>query len=121
MNRQKEYHKEYYQRPEVKEQVKKYRKEWNKKNREKNRLFRKRYFVRLRNIIDQIKQGQSCVECGEDDPCCLDFNHLEDKKFNIGSTNRGNVGIDTLIREIEKCEILCANCHRKKEKMRDYS
>jgi hypothetical protein len=54
-----------------------------------------------------------CVDCGETDPVVLDFDHLRDKLFDIG------VGLhyknwDAVLAEIEKCEVRCANCHRRR-------
>jgi hypothetical protein len=54
-----------------------------------------------------------CVDCGEDDPVVLEFDHLRDKPFDIG------VGLlqknwDLVLAEIAKCEVLCANCHRRR-------
>jgi len=54
-----------------------------------------------------------CVDCGESDPIVLEFDHLRDKSFNIGvglTTKRW----DELLADIEKCEVVCANCHRRR-------
>ncbi|TME86608.1 MAG: hypothetical protein E6I44_12685 [Chloroflexi bacterium] len=54
-----------------------------------------------------------CVDCGETDPVVLEFDHRE------GTTKVGNVGAmlsraswSTLLSEIAKCDVRCANCHR---------
>ncbi len=56
-----------------------------------------------------------CVRCGESNPLVLDFDHIErDKKsFNI-SVARSAYNWNTVLSEIQKCQVLCANCHRKK-------
>lgn len=54
-----------------------------------------------------------CVDCGEDDPVVLEFDHLRDKKFAISSGIRGRNWRDVLD-EIAKCEVVCANCHRRR-------
>jgi hypothetical protein len=56
-----------------------------------------------------------CADCSEGDPVVLEFDHLdaEDKSFNIGqalSYRRWQ----TILDEIEKCEVVCANCHRRR-------
>jgi hypothetical protein len=58
-----------------------------------------------------------CIDCGEDDPIVLEFDHVRgEKKFNIADVTRNAVGRRTLEKEIEKCEVRCANCHRRKTK-----
>ena len=55
-----------------------------------------------------------CVKCGETHPACLDFHHRagkEDKLGNIGEIRR--FATEKLLTEIAKCDVLCANCHRK--------
>ena len=54
-----------------------------------------------------------CVDCGEDDPVVLDFDHLRDKAFNIGASLHLR-GWSSILAEIEKCEVVCANCHRRR-------
>ena len=55
--------------------------------------------------------GKSCERCGFDDPRALQFHHRR------GEVKTGNVtemilwGMDKLLAEVDKCEILCANCH----------
>lgn len=51
--------------------------------------------------------------CGITDPRVLDFHHKkgEDKLFTIASFRRA-VSFSKVQVEIEKCEIVCANCHR---------
>lgn len=62
-------------------------------------------------LFDILKKG-SCVDCGENNPLVLDFDHLRDKEFNISEGMQGDMSIERLKSEIEKCEIRCANCHR---------
>ena len=54
-----------------------------------------------------------CVDCGEDDPVVLEFDHLRDKKFSISAGIQGRRWQDVLD-EIAKCEVVCANCHRRR-------
>lgn len=58
-------------------------------------------------------EGKSCSHCPENDPLVLEFDHLRDKKGNISNlVNQGNWNI--VLQEIEKCQLLCANCHNRK-------
>lgn len=56
-----------------------------------------------------------CVNCGESDPVVLDFDHVErsNKKHNIAKMMCGYPWC-TILLEIAKCQVLCANCHRRK-------
>lgn len=67
--------------------------------------------ILFREYIGQIKSS-GCVCCGEKEKAALDFHHLRDKKFSI-CKSFGNVNLEDLTEEINKCIILCANCHRK--------
>jgi hypothetical protein len=54
-----------------------------------------------------------CRDCGETDPMVLEFDHMRDKSFNIGG------GLPyrnwaSILAEIEKCEVVCANCHQRR-------
>lgn len=54
-----------------------------------------------------------CIICGESEPCCIDFHHInpDTKEFTI-SQHLGK-GRDVLRKEISRCICVCANCHRK--------
>ena len=58
-----------------------------------------------------------CVQCGEADPVVLEFDHLRDKLFNV-SAGLGNRNWESVLAEIEKCEVVCANCHRRRTAQR---
>lgn len=57
-----------------------------------------------------------CVDCGEDDPVVLEFDHLdrETKNFAIGNGVRLGLAWARIEKEITQCQVLCANCHRRK-------
>lgn len=67
-----------------------------------------------KDFILNYKKKHSCVFCEESCPECLDFHHKEQSKksFSISEALRTH-SIDNLVCEIEKCVVLCANCHRK--------
>jgi hypothetical protein len=66
----------------------------------------------MRFLVDFLRE-RPCVDCGETDPIVLEFDHLADKEFSISAGLRGRRWAD-VIREIDKCEVVCANCHRRR-------
>ena len=69
---------------------------------------------RIRAFITAHLKANPCVDCGETDPVILEFDHLKTKDFNISDAARKGVSIKKLNDEIAKCEVRCANCHRRK-------
>lgn len=62
----------------------------------------------------EIKSGP-CGDCGRCFPiCCMDFDHREGeiKSGNVGSMFAHHYSRELIEREIEKCDLVCANCHR---------
>ena len=85
-----------------KEKIKARSKIWSKKQRIKNREF-----------IKEFKSKNPCVDCGESNPLVLDFDHVRgEKKRNISDMAHACCSIDTILEEMEKCDIRCSNCHR---------
>jgi len=54
-----------------------------------------------------------CADCGERDPLVLEFDHRTDKTFNIGE-GLSERSWQALEDEIAKCDVVCANCHRRR-------
>jgi hypothetical protein len=69
---------------------------------------------RTRAFIAAHLKANPCIDCGETNIIVLEFDHLHSKDFNISDATRKGVGIKKLKNEIAKCEVRCANCHRKK-------
>ena len=75
-------------------------------------LSRNKEFRKDRMVYLNDKKSTGCIICKEKDIGCLDFHHLGDKKYNISSIFT-SLSIKEIEEEIQKCVILCANCHRK--------
>jgi len=71
---------------------------------------------RTRYLLDFFKT-HPCVDCGENDPIVLEFDHLGEKAFTIGA-KLVQFAWQTVLDEIEKCEVVCANCHRRRTAQR---
>lgn len=98
-----------YGKNSVKEGVR--NRKWNKNNLLTNRFRLLEYFLE-----------HPCVDCGETDPIVLEFDHKdsEHKEYNI-SSKLYNQTWETLLNEIVKCEVRCANCHRRKHNGNKYA
>lgn len=74
---------------------------------------RERNFLRLLEYL----RDHPCVDCSEADPIVLDFDHLpgHEKRFDISRAVSGSTRSWTaILAEIGKCEVVCANCHRRR-------
>jgi 5-methylcytosine-specific restriction endonuclease McrA len=75
---------------------------------------RKEINSRCRNkrkaALRELKVSSACADCGyRFHHSALQFDHLRDKRFNIS----GNINLawSRILEEVEKCEVVCANCH----------
>ena len=84
-----------------------YFKTYRKEHKERTRMSE---YNRL-SLISDIKEKSGCVICGEKDPCCLEFHHLNptEKEFGISELR----SMEKTLKEIKKCIIVCRNCHAK--------
>jgi L-lysine 2,3-aminomutase len=69
------------------------------------------------SLLVEIFRQRPCVDCGESDPLVLEFDHLEEKSFNIAKGLRSH-SWEAILDEIGKCEVVCANCHRRRTALR---
>mgnify|MGYP003152885164 CR=1 FL=1 len=96
---QREYHRRYYQKHSTKYKEK--AKKWNRSQR--------RW---ARDYVQRVKRLHKCIDCGESNPLVLEFDHVKDKSHNISDMTNGAYSIEAIKKEMRKCEIRCANCHR---------
>lgn len=73
----------------------------------------KKQRLKIQEWFKDYKSKLKCARCPENHPATLDFHHTEDKEFNISNMSGRKHSINSILKEISKCEVLCANCHRK--------
>ena len=97
----------YNKTPEAKQRYRANHAKWEKKHR-----------AHLRSIINEIKLNSGCVDCeGTFPPSVMDFDHVRGtKKYGIAEMVSMAMPLDTILKEIEKCEVRCAPCHRTRHK-----
>lgn len=76
---------------------------------------RKKRQLDIREWYRDYKKTLCCAGCGEKHPACLQFHHKsrEGKSFNIADVAGRASSIKALRKEIDKCDVLCVNCHAK--------
>jgi len=75
-------------------------------NRRRNQSIERNEYIKSLNI--------KCERCGFNNPAALDFHHKnpKEKKDTIGNLKWSGCSNEVFKNEIEKCIVLCANCHR---------
>lgn len=117
--------------PDEKEKIKEQRRQRYHNLNQKDRL---KYLqkARARNKTPEVKKqkeealilfksqcvaykGGKCQRCGlVDDPCVYDFHHRDPNEKDFGLASRRKYGfIKSVKLELDKCDLLCSNCHRK--------
>lgn len=89
----------------------------NKEQRKRNRLNGdRRNLLRNAQFVWDYLRGHPCVDCGEGDPVVLEFDHKDDceKIASISDMVRQRFSLKRLEAEISKCDVRCANCHRRR-------
>jgi hypothetical protein len=78
----------------------------------KTQSYLHKYVARGRAFLASVKIRDGCKDCGYcENAIAMDFDHVRGQKlFNIGSVPHWSIA--KLQMEIDKCEVVCANCHR---------
>lgn len=103
---------------------KEYQSKWFKENKHKHTKESREWKQERRrfnnSILSELKIALGCKDCGYNaNPIALDFDHLPcfKKEFGI-SRVVDNYSISRILDEVDKCEVVCANCHRIRTKNR---
>lgn len=69
----------------------------------------------LAEAIYQLLCEKHCVDCGEQNPVLLEFDHVKGQKTaSISRMICHGFGIERIKEEIDKCVVRCVKCHRLK-------
>lgn len=87
------------------------------KDPEKGRAWRRAHRYKMRKIVSDYLAKNPCAVCGFSDIKALEFDHInrdskKSKNKNISVLMNGTPSLKSLLSEIKKCQVLCANCHR---------
>ena len=70
-------------------------------------------------FVDEYLSNARCVDCGEYDFAVLTFDHVRgNKRLDISRMAAEGYSIEAIQAEILKCEVVCANCHMRRENER---
>lgn len=82
----------------------------------RNARHKARKTTMVRELVWDILTVTPCVDCDLLDPVVMEFDHRPDetKLYNIGAMIGNTYSIETVQAEIDKCDVVCANCHRRR-------
>jgi hypothetical protein len=106
-----------------------YMKEYSRKHYEENieryksraAASNKKLRIRNRDFIKEIKESNPCTDCGEFYPYyVMHYDHIYDKNGSVSDLSRASSSLDRIQKEIDNCELVCANCHAERTYSRAY-
>lgn len=98
------------------------------KNKETERIYQNKYYHKhkekwiegtanrrnkIRAALITYKAERGCAQCGEKHPSTLDFHHNGNKEMCVSKMVQMGRSLKNIMIEIDGCNILCSNCHRK--------
>jgi len=82
------------------------------RRRERQKINKQNAIRRTREFVAAYFATHPCVDCGRTDPMILTFDHiLGEKRDNIADMVLKGLSVEAVAAEIEKCDVVCFNCH----------
>lgn len=73
----------------------------------------------IAEFLSDYKEDRGCMDCGEMYPYfILQFDHVRGKDFQISNHSRHTGSLEKIKEEVEKCDVVCGNCHALRTYMR---
>ena len=90
-----------------------YQKKWEAANKAKRRSWNKQARRDRYWLLSKWKE-QPCEYCGgQFPPRVMEFHHVRgEKEFTISESSSRVIALRSVVREVAKCDLVCANCHR---------
>ncbi len=93
--------------------------DWYQRNSEKHKAKiyenKLRHQNEVRDFLYGYLSAHPCVDCGEKDIRTLEFDHVRGvKRTEIATLLKHGYSVGIVKKEIEKCQVVCANCHKKR-------
>lgn len=92
------------------------RRQWALNNPEKRKEIGRKSSAKLRKKRQEIlndAKDKPCADCGREyPPAVMDLHHTRGEKVAAVSKMLVNASLEDFLAEIDKCDVLCANCHR---------
>ena len=100
-----------------------YQRDWHQRNKARRNLKikenRDRHRAETAHWLRDLKETTPCADCGNHFPYyVMQFDHLGDKEVNIAEVVRRDWCRARVQAELDKCELVCANCHAVRTYMR---
>ena len=91
---------------------------WYEKNKDldiQNVMLNKEYArLEARHFVLEYLRTHPCAICGENDAVVLEFDHIKEKNSDVARLVADGVSLERIQQEIDLCQVLCSNCHRRK-------
>ena len=94
-----------------------YKREWNHRNRQQRQEYSAEYTQKKKEYLIELKGGK-CARCGIEfdgtNSAIFDFHHSnpEEKEIQLNKAGLKRYGMERILRELKKCDLVCSNCHR---------
>lgn len=88
------------------------------RHREQSAMARTKRQEAAATFIREYLAAHACADCGEKDPVVLEFDHVGRKRGNVSRLRAMGYSLTALKRELDECEVVCVNCHRRRSASR---